>query len=77
LISTKEKYGGWKQQNKITRLIGGPEYEADRHLINMRPCRSIADVKVFHLAHRILQSSANKAAHTFLGAEMRPGALLK
>lgn len=44
----------------------------------MRPCVSIADVKVFYLAHRLLQINAKKKAiHMCLGAEMWPCALLK
>lgn len=49
LFSTKETYGGWKQQRAITGLQVGLKYEVDRDFIYIRPCTSITDIKVFHL----------------------------
>lgn len=49
LFSTKETYGGWKQQRAITGLQVGLKHEVDRDFIYIRPCTSITDIKVFHL----------------------------
>lgn len=43
----------------------------------MRPCLGVTNVKVFLLAHKILQSIANKPVHMSLGAELWPCVLLK